>query len=90
MIDQLPLGVEIDRVDTKLSVSGNTAIAVVTLTTGFEMVGSSQFALDVVDPTPEAYKALRVVAVLDAIENICNIDSQPKATRELFYDLLSV
>jgi hypothetical protein len=85
----LPLDVEIARVDTTLSKSHNTAITVITLTTGFEMVGSSQFALCITDPTPDDYARLRSASVIDAMRNICNIDEQSEAVRELFYDLLA-
>jgi hypothetical protein len=79
--------VDIVKIHTSLTPSKNTAIAAVLLNTGFEMIGSAQFGLDIVEPTEEAYKALHVAAVMDAIDNIIDIDSQPKTVRELFYDL---
>jgi hypothetical protein len=82
--------VDIVQIHTSLSPSKNTATAVVVLNIGFEMVGSAQFAVSVVEPTEEAYKKLRAAAVMDAIDNIVDIDSQPKPVRDLFYDLYFV
>ncbi|MCI4435678.1 MAG: hypothetical protein JHC33_02555 [Ignisphaera sp.] len=82
--------VDIVQIHTSLSPSKNTATAVVLLNTGFEMVGSAQFDQDIVEPTEEAYKKLRIEAVMDAIDNIINIDSQPKSVRDLFYGLYFV
>jgi hypothetical protein len=82
--------VDIVQIHTKLSPSKNTATAVVLLNTGFEMVGSAQFAVSIVEPDEEAYKKLRAAAVMDAVDNIIDIDSQSTPVRDLFYDLYFV
>jgi hypothetical protein len=82
--------VDVVQIYTSLSPSKNTATAVILLNTGFEMVGSAQFDQDIVEPTEEAYKKLRIEAVMDAIDNIINIDSQPKSVHDLFYGLYFV
>ena len=84
----LPYGVTVEDIVAKVSPTGYTAVAIIKLNTGFEMVGSAQFDTDITNPTDLQINYLKIAAVKNAYEKICDIENQDPQVLHLFLSLL--